>query len=87
MEVRRRNFLEHDFTPGLELELHHKDLGRSETPHLRNLPLDALSADPGSFRIAHMPDMPRSRPQPSLNPASSAFFVLSCCCLKESETA
>ena len=27
MEVRRRNFVEHDFTPGFKLELHHKDLG------------------------------------------------------------
>ena len=27
MEVRRRNFLEHDFTPGFKLALHHKDLG------------------------------------------------------------
>jgi 2-hydroxy-3-oxopropionate reductase len=27
MEVRRRNLLEHDFTPGFKLELHHKDLG------------------------------------------------------------
>jgi 2-hydroxy-3-oxopropionate reductase len=27
MEVRRRNFLKHDFTPGFKLELHHKDLG------------------------------------------------------------
>jgi 2-hydroxy-3-oxopropionate reductase len=27
MEVKRRNFLEHDFTPGFRLELHHKDLG------------------------------------------------------------
>lgn len=27
MEVRRRNFLEHDFEPGFKLELHHKDLG------------------------------------------------------------
>ena len=27
MEVRRQNFLEHDFTPGFKLELHHKDLG------------------------------------------------------------
>jgi 2-hydroxy-3-oxopropionate reductase len=27
MEVRRRNFLEHDFTPGFKVELHHKDLG------------------------------------------------------------
>jgi 2-hydroxy-3-oxopropionate reductase len=27
MEVRRRNFLSHDFTPGFKLELHHKDLG------------------------------------------------------------
>jgi 2-hydroxy-3-oxopropionate reductase len=27
MEVRRRNFLDHDFTPGFKLALHHKDLG------------------------------------------------------------
>ena len=27
MEVRRSNFLEHDFTPGFRIDLHHKDLG------------------------------------------------------------
>lgn len=27
MEVRGRNLLEHDFTPGFKVELHHKDLG------------------------------------------------------------
>jgi 2-hydroxy-3-oxopropionate reductase len=27
MEVRGRNFLEHDFAPGFRVELHHKDLG------------------------------------------------------------
>src|SRR5919201_525993 len=27
MEVRGRNFLEHDFTPGFKIALHHKDLG------------------------------------------------------------
>jgi 2-hydroxy-3-oxopropionate reductase len=27
MEVRRKNFLEHDFTPGFGIDLHHKDLG------------------------------------------------------------
>jgi 2-hydroxy-3-oxopropionate reductase len=27
MEVRGRNFLEHDFTPGFRIDLHHKDLG------------------------------------------------------------
>jgi 2-hydroxy-3-oxopropionate reductase len=27
MEVKRRNFLEHDFGPGFRIELHHKDLG------------------------------------------------------------
>jgi 2-hydroxy-3-oxopropionate reductase len=27
MEVRRKNFLEHDFTPGFRVDLHHKDLG------------------------------------------------------------
>jgi 2-hydroxy-3-oxopropionate reductase len=27
MEVRRQNFLQHDFTPGFKLALHHKDLG------------------------------------------------------------
>ena len=26
MEVRRDNFLEHDFTPGFKVDLHHKDL-------------------------------------------------------------
>ena len=26
MEVRRQNFLEHDFTPGFRIDLHHKDL-------------------------------------------------------------
>lgn len=26
MEVRRQNFLEHDFTPGFKVDLHHKDL-------------------------------------------------------------
>jgi 2-hydroxy-3-oxopropionate reductase len=26
MQVRRRNFLEHDFTPGFRVDLHHKDL-------------------------------------------------------------
>lgn len=27
MEVRARNFLEHDFSPGFKVDLHHKDLG------------------------------------------------------------
>jgi 2-hydroxy-3-oxopropionate reductase len=27
MEMRRRNFLEHDFAPGFKIDLHHKDLG------------------------------------------------------------
>jgi 2-hydroxy-3-oxopropionate reductase len=27
MEMRRRNFLEHDFKPGFRVDLHHKDLG------------------------------------------------------------
>jgi 2-hydroxy-3-oxopropionate reductase len=27
MEVRGRNFLEHDFEPGFRIDLHHKDLG------------------------------------------------------------
>jgi 2-hydroxy-3-oxopropionate reductase len=27
MEVRRDNFLKHDFTPGFRIDLHHKDLG------------------------------------------------------------
>jgi 2-hydroxy-3-oxopropionate reductase len=27
MELRRTNFLEHDFTPGFRIDLHHKDLG------------------------------------------------------------
>jgi 2-hydroxy-3-oxopropionate reductase len=35
MEVRRRNFLQHDFTPGFRIDLHHKDL---------NIALDAGDA-------------------------------------------
>ncbi len=27
MELRRENFLQHDFTPGFRIDLHHKDLG------------------------------------------------------------
>jgi len=27
MEVRRENFLSHDFKPGFRIDLHHKDLG------------------------------------------------------------
>jgi 2-hydroxy-3-oxopropionate reductase len=27
MEVRRSNFLEHNFAPGFKVDLHHKDLG------------------------------------------------------------
>lgn len=27
MEMRGRNFIEHDFTPGFKIDLHHKDLG------------------------------------------------------------
>jgi 2-hydroxy-3-oxopropionate reductase len=27
MEMRGRNFLEHDFAPGFRIDLHHKDLG------------------------------------------------------------
>jgi 2-hydroxy-3-oxopropionate reductase len=45
MEVKRRNFLEHDFTPGFRVDLHHKDLeialsssGESNAP----LPLAAV---------------------------------------------
>lgn len=40
MEVRRRNLLEHDFTPGFKIDLHHKDLGIAlETGAELNVPL------------------------------------------------
>ncbi|RDI73255.1 2-hydroxy-3-oxopropionate reductase [Gaiella occulta] len=45
MEVRRRNFLEHDFTPGFRVDLHHKDLGialRAGGAEGVSMPLTAL---------------------------------------------
>jgi 2-hydroxy-3-oxopropionate reductase len=45
MEVRRRNFLEHDFAPGFRIDLHHKDLGialGAGDDHGVPLPLTAL---------------------------------------------
>jgi 2-hydroxy-3-oxopropionate reductase len=42
MEVRRRNFLEHDFTPGFRIDLHHKDLNIAlETGDAYGVPLPA----------------------------------------------
>jgi 2-hydroxy-3-oxopropionate reductase len=45
MEVRRRNFLEHDFRPGFRVDLHHKDLAIALEAGSENdvaLPLTAL---------------------------------------------
>jgi len=40
MEVKRSNFLEHDFTPGFRVELHKKDLGIAlDTARLHGVPL------------------------------------------------
>jgi 2-hydroxy-3-oxopropionate reductase len=40
MEMRRRNFLEHDFTPGFRIDLHHKDLNIAlETGDAYGVPL------------------------------------------------
>ncbi|MBV9000210.1 MAG: hypothetical protein JO304_14195 [Solirubrobacterales bacterium] len=44
-------------------------------PHLQKLPLDPLGADRGTFRISHMPDMPRSRPRLS----TGRFCMLTWC--------
>jgi 2-hydroxy-3-oxopropionate reductase len=45
MEVRRRNFLEHDFTPGFRIDLHHKDLGIAlSTGRELGVPLPATAA-------------------------------------------
>jgi 2-hydroxy-3-oxopropionate reductase len=44
MEVRRRNFLEHDFTPGFRVDLHHKDLNIAlESGDAFGVPLPATS--------------------------------------------
>jgi 2-hydroxy-3-oxopropionate reductase len=45
MEVRRRNFLEHDFEPGFRIDLHHKDLGIAlSTGRELGVPLPATAA-------------------------------------------
>jgi 2-hydroxy-3-oxopropionate reductase len=44
MEMRRRNFLEHDFTPGFRVDLHHKDLNIAlESGDAFGVPLPATS--------------------------------------------
>jgi 2-hydroxy-3-oxopropionate reductase len=44
MEVRRKNFLEHDFTPGFRIDLHHKDLRIAlETAGAYNVALPATA--------------------------------------------
>jgi 2-hydroxy-3-oxopropionate reductase len=44
MEVRRRNFLEHDFTPGFRIDLHHKDLNIAlESGDAYGVPLPATA--------------------------------------------
>jgi 2-hydroxy-3-oxopropionate reductase len=45
MDVRRRNFLEHDFTPGFKVDLHHKDLAialKAAAKQDVSLPLTAI---------------------------------------------
>jgi 2-hydroxy-3-oxopropionate reductase len=45
MEVRRRNFLEHDFTPGFRIDLHHKDLNIAlESGDAYGVPLPVTAA-------------------------------------------
>jgi 2-hydroxy-3-oxopropionate reductase len=44
MEMRRRNFLEHDFAPGFRVDLHHKDLNIAlESSDAYGVPLPATS--------------------------------------------
>lgn len=44
MDVRRRNFLEHDFAPGFRIDLHHKDLNIAlESGDAFGVPLPATS--------------------------------------------
>jgi 2-hydroxy-3-oxopropionate reductase len=44
MEMRRRNFLEHDFAPGFRVDLHHKDLNIAlESGDAYGVPLPATS--------------------------------------------
>jgi 2-hydroxy-3-oxopropionate reductase len=52
MEMRRRNFLEHDFTPGFRVDLHHKDLGIAlESGDAFGVPLPATSLVQQMLRI------------------------------------
>ena len=51
MEMRRRNFLEHDFTPGFRVDLHHKDLNIAlESGDAFGVPLPATSLAQQMFR-------------------------------------
>ncbi len=50
-EMRRRNFLEHDFTPGFRVDLHHKDLNIAlESGDAFGVPLPATSLAQQMFR-------------------------------------
>src|SRR5947208_11502458 len=58
MEVRGRNFLEHDFEPGFRVDLHHKDLGIAlATAREYGVALPATAA------VNEMLQAPRSRGQ------------------------
>ncbi len=51
MEMRRSNFLEHDFTPGFRVDLHHKDLNIAlESGDAFGVPLPATSLAQQMFR-------------------------------------
>lgn len=51
-EVRRRNFLEHDFTPGFKIDLHHKDLTIAlDAGGANGVPLPLTAAVQQMFRI------------------------------------
>lgn len=52
MEVRRRNFLEHDFTPGFRIDLHHKDLNIAlESGDAFGVPLPATAVVQQLLRV------------------------------------
>ncbi|MDQ3871920.1 MAG: 2-hydroxy-3-oxopropionate reductase [Chloroflexota bacterium] len=51
MEMRRKNFLEHDFTPGFRIDLHHKDLNIAlETGDAYGVPLPVTGLVQQYFR-------------------------------------
>lgn len=58
MDVRRNNFLRHDFTPGFKVDLHHKDLGIAlQAASLHDVALPLTAAVQQQFQSLRARDM------------------------------